>query len=100
MLLYAKRKKKQNNLLIFLNFKNKIRYGNISSHSLPLIIDSLARTVNIETFSAKSWEIMSKILMSHYGHQGVRILCAILDDPGNHYAVNLLRGSVFFIGNI
>lgn len=40
---------------------------------------------------------MYNLLMSNcYG--GITTLCAILDDPGNKNAVNLLRGAVFFLG--
>lgn len=65
---------------------------------MPSVIGSLARGVNIENFSERCWEIMSKILMSHYGHQSIRILCNVLDKTENHYSIGLLRGSVFFLG--
>jgi len=42
---------------------------------------------------------MTNILKSDMcGHQAARELCRILSDPSNKYAVNLLRGAVFFLG--
>eukprot|EP01117_Protostelium_nocturnum_P006881 TRINITY_DN2467_c0_g1_i3.p1 TRINITY_DN2467_c0_g1~~TRINITY_DN2467_c0_g1_i3.p1 ORF type:complete len:1554 (-),score=306.75 TRINITY_DN2467_c0_g1_i3:98-4759(-) len=75
-----------------------VRYGHIPSSCLTIIISSLCRTVNVERFCQSSWHILTNVLKSDYGYQGIKSLCSILLDPNNQSTINLLRGAIFFLG--
>ncbi|GAM19208.1 hypothetical protein SAMD00019534_023830 [Acytostelium subglobosum LB1] len=64
---------------------------------VSMIIASLSRTVNIDVACDPSCTTMQSLLAS-YTHQGIKSLCDILNDPHNRHTINLLRGSVFFLG--
>ncbi|ELR17421.1 Rap/ranGAP protein, putative [Acanthamoeba castellanii str. Neff] len=74
-----------------------VRYSHIPEQSLVEFINALCRTLNIEACCQRSWQLMTNVLKSPCGHQGVIALCATLDNPDNVHVVNLLRGAVFYL---
>eukprot|EP00029_Vermamoeba_vermiformis_P011049 TRINITY_DN5975_c0_g1_i1.p1 TRINITY_DN5975_c0_g1~~TRINITY_DN5975_c0_g1_i1.p1 ORF type:complete len:976 (+),score=109.12 TRINITY_DN5975_c0_g1_i1:158-3085(+) len=72
-------------------------HGTVPATCLMPMISSLCRSVNIERFSTISWQVMHAILQTHWGYQGIKCLCSLLDDSNNRSMVNLLRGAVFFL---
>ncbi len=75
----------------------QVRYSHIPEQSLVEFINALCRTLNIEACCQRSWQLMTNVLKSPCGHQGVIALCATLDNPDNVHVVNLLRGAVFYL---
>lgn len=69
----------------------------IPTSGLTPLLSALCRTMNIDSFSQQSWHITAHLLSGQSGHQGLRALCAILDDSSSHKLVSLLRGAVFFV---
>jgi tuberous sclerosis 2 len=80
-------------------FETVVAYAGpmIPSIALTPLLSALCRTMNIDAFSQQSWHITAHLLSGQSGHQGLRALCAILDDPASYKFVSLLRGAVFFV---
>eukprot|EP01134_Creolimax_fragrantissima_P000767 CFRG0767T1 len=75
-----------------------VRYSFFSVDSLPPVVETLSRAVNIEKFCHRSWQIIKCVLKSDIGHVTLGTLCSILEAEANHSHWALVRGAVFFLG--
>lgn len=73
-----------------------VAYSNMSPDALPKFIGALCRTVILEKYCQKSWQIMKNLLGTHMGHSTIYTICRILQEPSLRLHIDLLRGAVFF----
>ncbi|PRP73953.1 hypothetical protein PROFUN_08146 [Planoprotostelium fungivorum] len=74
-----------------------VRYGHITPDTLPNVISSLCKTVNIDQFTKTSWHCMNNILKSDYGYRGFTGLTELLSNETHRSNVDVCRGAIFFL---
>ena len=77
-----------------------VRYGAVPSDCLWSYIACLCRTVNIDAFCQRSWQIVRNLLKSATGHNSLLVLCEIMERSAAEGLVNAVRGGIFFAGAV
>ncbi|XP_042636705.1 tuberin [Orycteropus afer afer] len=73
-------------------------YNCLPAESLPLVIVTLCRTVNIKELCEPCWKLMRNLLGTHLGHSAIYNMCRLMEDRAYMEDAPLLRGAVFFVG--
>jgi len=77
-----------------------ICYPSLPPASLPTLLATLCRTVNVEPLCSISWKIMRDLLGTHFGHSGLLTMCRFMETGDHSEEVAVIRGAVFFVGAV